>query len=62
MCFGIGEAGARVEGVYNDVESLPKWLQDKLTVLRILHDPPPVCDVPGVGRRMGRDLYWVYRE
>lgn len=62
MSFGMEPLALSVEGTYSGVEELPQWMQDKLAVLQILHVPPPVTDVPGVGRRMSDDLYWVYHD
>lgn len=62
LSFGMDPLALSVEGDYASVEDLPQWMQDKLDVLSILHVPPPVTDVPGVGRRMGEDLYWVYHD
>lgn len=62
LSFGMDPLALSVEGDYARIEDLPQWMQDKLSVLRILHVPPPVTDVPGVGRRMGEDLYWVYHD
>jgi hypothetical protein len=62
LCFGTGPVGKSIERGYTAVEETPQWMQDALHVLRILHEPPPVCDIPGVGKRMGTDLYWVYGE
>lgn len=49
------------EGTYSGFSSLPTWVQERLSVLSITKSPPPVVDVPGVGRRMGDNLYWVYK-
>lgn len=62
ISFGMEPLALAVEGTYSGVEELPQWMQDKLHVLQILHEPPPVTDVPGVGRRMARNLYWVYHD
>lgn len=62
LSFGMDPLALSVEGDYASVEDLPQWMQGKLAVLSILHVPPPVTDVPGVGRRMGDDLYWVYHD
>jgi len=49
-------------GEYDQIGDLPEWMQDRLAVLRIMDTPPPVCDIPGVGKRMGDYLYYVYSD
>ena len=61
MCFGMDSVDVDAEGVYNSVHDLPSWMQARLSTLMMLHDPPPITDVEGVGSRMGPSLYWVYR-
>lgn len=42
------------------VSELPEWMRDKLSVLALLHTPPPLTEVEGVGQRMSPDIFWVY--
>lgn len=49
-------------GVYSSAECLPQWMQDKIAVLSMLSEKPPTEDVPGIGRRIYSDVYWVYKE
>lgn len=47
---------------YDNINALPKWAQEKLAVLMVL-DPDKVNnDVVGVGRRISRNIYWLYKE
>jgi hypothetical protein len=62
VSFGMCALALPLEGHYDTVDDLPQWMQDKLAVLVILHPPPPVTEIPGVGRRMGDNLYWVYHD
>lgn len=59
-CFGIGSLANTVTGRYGNEQQLPEWLQKKLSVLRILSDPPPIEDIENVGRRLGPTLFWIY--
>lgn len=60
ICFGIGSLANTVTGRYDSEQQLPDWLQKKLSVLRILSDPPPIEDIENVGRRLGPTLFWIY--
>jgi hypothetical protein len=60
ICFGIGSLANTVTGRYASEQQLPEWLQKKLSVLRILSDPPPIEDIENVGRRLGPTLFWIY--
>jgi len=60
MCFGMEPVEPGVEGVYASQEELPEWLSEKLAVLAILPSPPPLSDVPGLGRRLSDTVFWVY--
>ena len=47
------------EGWYSDVQELPKWAQERVAILMMcrLHTGD---DVPGVGRRISDDIFWIY--
>jgi hypothetical protein len=45
---------------YESVDSLPKWIQDKLRKLQVLNVPPPGVTVEDVGERMSVNTFWVY--
>lgn len=47
---------------YNSVNDLPKWAQERLAVLMVL-DPTIINnDIENVGRRISRNVYWLYKE
>jgi len=50
-----------IQDEYPDVDSLPEWVSKKLAVLSMI-DPTdhPTPDIPGVGRRINRNVYWIY--
>jgi hypothetical protein len=60
ICFGIGSLANGVTGKYTEEADLPDWMRQKLSVLRILSLPPPIEDIPDVGRRLKENLFWVY--
>jgi len=48
--------------VYDSVHELPQWVQEKLSVLMVL-DPTKINhNIDGVGRRINKDIFWVFKE
>jgi hypothetical protein len=60
VCFGMGVDTIH-DGHYINVDVLPKWVQERLAVLMMMTYAPPTEEVEGVGRRISRDVYWVYK-
>ena len=60
VCFGMGVDTIH-DGHYINVDVLPKWVQERLAVLMMMNYTPPTEEVEGVGRRISRDVYWVYK-
>lgn len=60
VCFGMGVDTIH-DGHYINVDVLPKWVQERLAVLMMMTSTPPTEEVEGVGRRISRDVYWVYK-
>jgi len=58
----ITEVDESIEGTYDDLDSLPKWMQERIALLSMLSYKPPTVTVEGVGRRISKDTYWVYRR
>ena len=58
---GVIEVDESIEGTYDDLDSLPKWVQERIALLSMLSYKPPTVTVEGVGRRISKDTYWVYR-
>jgi hypothetical protein len=47
---------------YDTINEMPNWAQAKLAVLMVL-DPMKVNnDIEGVGKRISRNVYWLYKE
>jgi hypothetical protein len=60
VCFGMGVDTIH-DGHYINVDVLPKWVQERLAVLMMMTYTPPTEEVESVGRRISRDVYWVYK-
>jgi hypothetical protein len=60
VCFGMGVDTIH-DGHYINVDVLPKWVQERLAVLMMMTYAPPTEEVESVGRRISRDVYWVYK-
>jgi len=60
VCFGMGVDTIH-DGHYINADVLPKWVQERLAVLMMMTSTPPTEEVEGVGRRISRDVYWVYK-
>ncbi len=61
VCIGMDSVDSEAEGIYSSVDELPEWAQERVAVLMLCDPTPPTQDVEGVGRRIDRDVYWVYR-
>ena len=59
--WGTADIVHRNGQTYPDAGALPEWLQAKLAVLQLL-DPSNTTDMPGVGRRLGGNTYWVHPD
>ena len=60
VCFGLGIDTIH-DGHYINADVLPKWVQERLAVLMMMSYAPPTEEVECVGRRISRDVYWVYK-
>lgn len=60
ICFGMGVDTVH-DGHYINADVLPKWVQERLAVLMMMSYAPPTEEVEGVGRRISRNVYWVYK-
>lgn len=61
LCFGMDRLDGDIQGVYSNVNELPNWMQERISVLSML--PPNTSgahDVDGIGRRITESVYWVY--
>lgn len=60
MCFGFTSVDRELKPSYNSVDDLPNWVKERLAVLSIVDPTPPTPEVEGVGRRISKNVFWVY--
>lgn len=61
LCFGIESIDTELEGYYDSLQDLPKWVQERIALLSMLKHEPPTEEVEGIGRRISVSTYWVYK-
>ena len=61
LCFGLESVDTELEGYYDSVEALPKWVQERIALLSMIDAKPPTEEVENVGRRINQSTYWVYK-
>ena len=60
LCVGDANASELgVDGEYSSTRELPVWMQDRLAVLLVCDAKSPTVPVPGVGRRIAANTFWV---
>ena len=50
-----------LEGGYDNVDELPKWVQDRISVLMLLDHKVLNQEVKSVGRRISENIFWVFK-
>ena len=60
ISFGMERVDVSPERVYNSVNDLPKWMQERVALLMMTSAKPPTEGVDGVGRRIDETTYWLY--
>lgn len=62
-CYDLIENFApELQREYNDVNEMPTWAKERIAVLMLL-DPTRINDdIENVGRRISRNVYWLYKE
>ena len=60
-CYEMLDAfNPELKNYYETLDDLPKWVQDKISVLMLLDHTKVNEEVKGVGRRISRNVYWVF--
>jgi hypothetical protein len=60
-CIGLFELDTPLKGTYPTVNDLPEWVQIRLALLMMTSAVLlEARDVPGVGRRIDENIYWLY--
>ena len=61
MCIGMNSVDSQLEGIYDNVDDLPVWAQEKMSVLMLCDATPPTQEIEGVGKRIEKYVYWLYK-
>ena len=60
--IGIDTLDMQPEGVYNNINTLPRWVQERIALLMLtpVNNSKPTVEVEDVGRRIDANTFWVY--
>ena len=47
---------------YSSTNDLPVWMQERLAVLACMSPKPPTDSVNGIGRRIEKNIFWLYAD
>lgn len=62
-CYELLDAfSPELEKYYETIDDLPKWVQDRLAVLMLLDYKKSNQEIPNVGRRITKDIFWVMKR
>lgn len=61
VCLGMGKVDSEVEGIYNQTDELPVWMQEKLALLSMIKVNPPQTKIEGLGMRVDDNVFWVIK-
>jgi hypothetical protein len=61
ISFGIENVDSDADATYDSIQELPQWMQERIAVLSMMSHEPPTANVVGVGRRISKSVYWVYK-
>jgi len=54
ICIGMYCVDTQIEGIYSDVDELPKWMQERLAILMVSR-----LAESDFGRRLDENTFWV---
>lgn len=57
LCLGMESVDSKLDGIYDGVNALPDWVQERIAVLMMTRAEPPTHEVVGVGRRIAKDVF-----
>ena len=61
MCYDLMDGfSPKLNKFYESVDELPKWVQDTLSVLMVVDHTKVNQEIEKVGRRISKDVFWVY--
>lgn len=58
--FGSDSVDSELATNYACGDDLPNWVQERLATLMMIPTTKPIPDIPGVGRRITENIFWVY--
>lgn len=58
--FEVASITPELDGDYY-IDDLPDWMQRRIAVLSCMSYEPPTEDIEGIGRRIEKNVYWVYK-
>jgi hypothetical protein len=60
-CYEMLDAfDPELKNYYETLDDLPKWVQDKISVLMLLDHTKVNEEVKTIGRRISKNVYWVF--
>ena len=62
VCLGLDSVDSEGDGQYDSVDNLPDWMQEKLSTLYLFKCEGYMPIVEGVGRRISKDVFWLFVE
>ncbi len=60
--LGLDIVDNDVAGNYSSTNDLPVWMQERLAVLACMSPKPPTDNVEGIGRRIEKNIFWLYAD
>ena len=60
FCFDPQQVNPKLE-TCKKAEALPEWMQKHLAVLLIMEYDPPTKIIKGIGRRIEKNVFWVFK-
>jgi hypothetical protein len=62
VCLGLDSVDSEGDGQYDSVDDLPDWMQEKLSALYLFKCEGYMPIVESVGRRISKDVFWLFVE
>lgn len=60
-CIGMDNVDSEVNGTYDTPDDLPDWIQNRVAVLMLTPLDKPTKTIEGIGRRIDKNVFWVFR-
>jgi len=60
VCYGLDAVDSELKLYYSSVDDLPDWAKERLAVLYLLDPAKLNQNVDKVGRRINKDVFWIY--